>query len=272
MSSSSPVTSGTLAVPDGRLYYEVRGSGPLIALVGAPMEAEPFAAVADALATDHTVLTMDPRGHGRSELDDPNQDSTPELRADDLARLITHLGVGPAAVFGSSGGAVTGLALVLTHPEVVHTLIAHEPPVREYLDDRAELRAVTADILATYGTDGPVPAMRKFFALTGIPVPDFMIEQMFGGERDPRVVAGERFWFEHEFNGTVEFRPDFEALRAAPARIIIGIGDASAGQFCDRTSRALAAGLGIEPELFPGGHGGFTEDAESFAKRVREVL
>ena len=39
-----------LDVPDATLYYEVRGHGPLVALVGAPMHAEAFAPLADLLA------------------------------------------------------------------------------------------------------------------------------------------------------------------------------------------------------------------------------
>ena len=72
-------------VADARLYYEVRGHGPLVVLVGAPMDAESFAPLADLLAADHTVLTTDPRGINRSTVADPEQDSTPQLRADDLA-------------------------------------------------------------------------------------------------------------------------------------------------------------------------------------------
>ena len=50
----------------------------------------------DLLADDYTVLTTDPRGINRSPVDDPDQDSTPQMRADDLSRLLTHLGAGPA--------------------------------------------------------------------------------------------------------------------------------------------------------------------------------
>lgn len=52
---------GTLQVPGAHLYYEIRGQGPLIALIGAPMDADAFAPLAGQLATDHTVLTCDPR-------------------------------------------------------------------------------------------------------------------------------------------------------------------------------------------------------------------
>ncbi|MFC0850157.1 alpha/beta fold hydrolase [Streptomyces noboritoensis] len=136
-------TTHTLDVPGARLHYEVRGSGPLLLVMGAPMDAGVFAPLADALASDHTVVTHDPRGISGSTLDDPGQDSTPELRADDVAALLDALGAETADVFGSSGGAVTGLALVARHPGRVGTLIAHEPPVMELLPDAAEQRAAT---------------------------------------------------------------------------------------------------------------------------------
>ena len=82
--STVPATIETLRVPDALLHYEVRGQGPLVVLVGAPMDARSFAPLADRLAADHAVLTTDPRGINRSTVDDPDRDSTPEMRADDL--------------------------------------------------------------------------------------------------------------------------------------------------------------------------------------------
>ncbi|MFF2550304.1 alpha/beta fold hydrolase [Nocardia sp. NPDC058058] len=272
MASTIPVSSGFLTVPDGRVYYETRGSGPLVALVGAPMDSVPFVPLAELLASEYTVLTADPRGHGRSVLTDPEKDSTPELRADDMARLITNLDAGPAIVIGSSGGAITGLALVLDHPATVRTLIAHEPPLRELLDDRVERRAQDDDIIATYAAGEILPAIRRFFASTGLTLPEPVFQDAFGGERSAADLASERFFYLHEFQGTAGWRPDLDGLRATPVRIVVGIGETSAGLFCDRTSRHLTAALDIEPELFPGGHVGFMQDPEAFAKRVRALL
>src|SRR6266550_8753792 len=75
--SSLAPTAQTLEVPGAHLYYEVRGRGPLVVLVGAPMDARPFGPLADLLASDYTVLTTDPRGINRSPVNDPSQDSTP---------------------------------------------------------------------------------------------------------------------------------------------------------------------------------------------------
>jgi pimeloyl-ACP methyl ester carboxylesterase len=270
--STVPVTAATLEVPDGQLYYEVRGSGPLVVLVAAPMDARSFQPIADLMATDHTVLTTDPRGINRSRLHDPDSDSTPEQRADDLARLIDHLDAGPAAVLGSSGGAVSVLALAQAHPEHAHTVIPHEPPLVELLPDCAERRAATEDMIATY-LDGDVAgAWAKFLANAGITMTEEELAAMFPAEADPQQLADDHYQWAHMIRPTTRFVPDLAVLLATSTRVLVGIGEASAGELCDRTSRALAAQLGTEPTLFPGGHVGFLEDPEAFAARLRTVL
>ncbi|MEV0055781.1 alpha/beta hydrolase [Saccharopolyspora shandongensis] len=270
--ATAPVTVDTLRVPGAQLHYEVRGQGPLVVLVGAPMDARAFAPLAALLAADHTVLTTDPRGINRSRVDDPDQDSTPEMRADDLARLLTHLDAGPAAVLGSSGGAVSALALAQAHPELVRTAVAHEPPLTELLDDRDQLRAGTEDMIETYLAGDGLGAWKKFLAQANIFLPDEVVEQMAAADRDPQDIADERFQYMHMLRPTTRWRPDIAALRSAPTRIVIGIGEESGDQLCERTSKALAAELGIEPTMFPGGHIGFAEDPETFLPRLRAVL
>ncbi|MFD1147183.1 alpha/beta fold hydrolase [Saccharothrix hoggarensis] len=272
MNHTSTATVATLRVPDASLHYEVRGDGPLVVLVGAPMDARAFEPLADLLAADHTVLTTDPRGINRSEVDDRERDSTPELRADDLARLIAHLDVGPAVVLGSSGGAVSALALAQAHPELVRTVIAHEPPLDELVEDREELRERTDDMIATYLAGDRLGAWRKFLAIADIDMPVEAVEQMFGGDGDPQDRADEHYQYTRMLRPTVEFVPDVEALRASGARIVVAIGEASGGQLCERTSQALAERLGVEPTTFPGSHIGFVEDPERFAARLREVV
>src|SRR3981189_742724 len=136
----STATIRSITVPGARLHYEVRGAGPLLLVIRSPMGTADFAPLADALSTEHTVVTYDPRGIAGSTIDDLEQDSTPELRAGDAAALLDDLGAESADVFGSSGGAVTGLALVARHPGRVRTLIAHEPPLLELLPDAPRQR------------------------------------------------------------------------------------------------------------------------------------
>ena len=272
MTLTTDSTAGTLAVPGARLYYELRGSGPLLAIVGSPMAAAPFAPLADLLATDHTVLTMDPRGHLGSTLDDPDSDSTPELRADDLAHLIRHVDAGPATVLGSSGGAVTTLALLAAHPELVHLAVAHEPPVTQLLEDRERQLAANEETIATYEKGDTIGAVRKFLGFAGLVMPEEVFLNMFVREQSPEELASEKYFYLHELRGTAAWIPDLDALGDRADRLIIGIGETSAGQLCDRTSRALGAELKIEPTMFPGSHGGFVENPPAFAARLREVI
>jgi pimeloyl-ACP methyl ester carboxylesterase len=265
-------TARTLEVPGARLYYEVRGQGPLVVLVGAPMDAGPFGPLAELLADDYTVLTTDPRGIHRSPVDDPGQDSTPEMRADDLSRLVAWVDAGPAVVLGSSGGAVSALALVQAHPGQVRVVVAHEPPLIELLPDRAERHAGNEEVIARWLAGDHAGSWRVFLDNANIQLPEGVFEAVFGGEPDPQAMADTTFQNTHMLRPTTRFLPDYAALRAADARVVVGIGEASAGQVCDRTSRALAAALGIEPTMFPGGHTGFAEDPEGFAGRLRSAL
>ena len=272
MTPPSSATARTLDVPGARLYYEVRGAGPLVVLVGAPMDATPFAPLADLLAGDYAVLTTDPRGINRSPVGDPGQDSTPQTRADDLSRLLTHLDAGPAAVLGSSGGAVSVLALAQAHPEQVHTVIAHEPPLIELLPDRAERHAGNEEVIAKWLAGDHAGSWRAFLDNANIHLPEGVFEAMFAGEPDPQATADTSYQNRHMLRPTTHWRPDITALRSAATRVVVGIGETSASQLCDRTSRALATALGTEPTMFPGGHTGFAEDPDGFATRLRSVL
>jgi len=271
-SSSLAPTAQTLEVPGAHLYYEVRGRGPLVVLVGAPMDARPFGPLADLLAGDYTVLTTDPRGINRSPVDDPGQDSTPEMRADDLSRLVAHVDAGPAVVLGSSGGAVSALALVQAHPELLRGVIAHEPPVLELLPDAAELHAGNEVVITRWLAGDYAGSWRAFLENANIRLPESVFQAVFDGEPNAQALADTTYQNTRMLRPTTRFVPDVAVLRAAGARVMVGIGEASAGQVCDRTSRALASALGIEPTMFPGGHTGFAEDPAGFATRLRSVL
>ncbi len=260
-------TTHTLSVPGAHLHYEVRGSGPLLLVMGAPMNAAAFAPLADALAGDRTVVTLDPRGISHSVLDDPSQDSTPELRADDAAAVLDDLGAPFADVFGSSGGAVTGLALVARHPGRVRTLIAHEPPVLTLLPDAAERHAATEQIIDTFHRHGVGAAFAQFMVTAGYESTDGP-----PGEPSEQDLADSARFFAHELRGTTRYVPDIAALTAGPARVVVGIGAESGRLLTYRTSAALAERLGTEPVEFPGDHGGFMFHPQEFADALRKTL
>jgi pimeloyl-ACP methyl ester carboxylesterase len=235
---------------------------------------------------DRTVVTYDPRGAGRSQRTDGALETTPDEHADDLHRLIAALDAGPVDIFASSGGAVNALALAARHPEQVRTLVAHEPPAfRELLDSETVL-AACVDIHETYQRSGFGPAMAKFIAIVSQqgpipadyadrPAPDptaFGLPTEDDGSRNDPLVGQNMISCPH-------YKHDFVALRAAPTRIVVAVGEESRQMVTGRASVAVAERLGAIPVTFPGDHGGFLGSEyggmgkpDAFAATLRTVL
>ena len=289
----------TLSAPGAVLHYDVRspdvrGPGastePILLIIGSPMCADGFVTLAGHF-TDRTVVTYDPRGAGRSPRTDGALVTSVDEHADDLHRLICALehgalGPGPVDIFASSGGAVNALALVAQHPEQVRTLVAHEPPAFAELPDRAAALAVCDDIHATYERSGFGPAMAKFIAvisLTG-PIPADYADQPAPDPAAFGLPAGDDGSRNDPLLGLnmpscPAYEHDFDALRAAPARVVIGVGEESGQMAAGRAGTAVAARLGTPPVIFPGGHDGFLGGEyggmgkpDEFAATLRGVL
>jgi hypothetical protein len=80
-------------------------------------------------------------------------------------------------------------------------------------------------------------------------------------------------------SAVTSYRPDFDALAAAPTRIVVAMGEESMGTFTGRTSVATAERLGQQATVFPSHHGGFVGgdsayagQPEAFAGTLRDVL
>jgi pimeloyl-ACP methyl ester carboxylesterase len=177
----------------------------------------------------------------------------------------------PAHVFGSSGGAVTGLALVAHYPGHVKTLVAHEPPLALLLPQADEARRRIHEVYDTNRQRGISAAWEQFLSFTGMT----MRPQGNNAEPEPpsaeAVATSERF-FGHGLLPIALYQPDLSSLKAAPARVMVAGGRTSKGEFAQRTAVALADRLGIPLIDFPGGHGGFTSDAEDFVDVLRRLL
>jgi pimeloyl-ACP methyl ester carboxylesterase len=253
----------TLTLPDVDLVYDVHGpvpttdGRPLLFMIGQPMCADGFADLAGQLA-DRTVVTYDPRGLGRSSVRrDGSNDQRPEEQAADLHALKEHLvGDRPVDVFGSSGGAVAGLAWASLFPGDIATLVPHEPPSTWLLPDADAAGRAFAAVRDAYRTGGQGRGMAQFIATTMWPgeFTDAFFAQppadpaMFGmssdddGSRDDALLS--------ERSATVTtYHYDLDAITA---RVVVGVAEESG-----RTARALAARLGQEAVVFPSHHGGF---------------
>jgi len=277
---NTPLTAKTetLKVPGASIYYEVRGSGPVLLMMpGGPADAGAFRGIAADLEADFTVVTYDPRGLSHSTLDAPvNDERIVEIFADDVHRLLAAITNEPAFVFASSGGAVIALELVAQHPEQVRTLVAHEPPATVLLPDPAGQRAAMEEIVQTYRTAGIGPAMQKFMVQTrirsGPPPPPTGEPTPEMREAMARMQRNMDFWLGHYFLAIAAYEPDFDALKAGPSRVVAGVGEASRGELANEGGLSLAKQLGTEAAVFPGAHGGFESNAPEFAARLREVF
>jgi pimeloyl-ACP methyl ester carboxylesterase len=275
---TTPMTAKTemLKVPGASIYYEVRGSGPVLLMMpGGPADAGAFRRIAADLEVDYTVVTYDPRGLSHSTLDGPvNDERIVQVFADDAHRLLTATTKEPAFVFGSSGGAVIALELAAQHPEQVRMLVAHEPPAPALLPDPAHERAAMEEIVQTYRTAGIGPAMQKFMVQTrirsGPPPPGEPTPEMREGMAQMK--RNMDFWLGHYFLAISAYEPDFDALKAGSSRIVPGVGAESRGELANEGGLNLAKRLGTKAVVFPGAHGGFESDAPEFAATLREVF
>lgn len=274
------LSSTTLKVPGATLYYERRGSGPLLLVIpGGPQDAGVFAHLGTLLADRYTVVAYDPRGNSRSTFDGPPAGLDVDVQAEDAAALIAALDLGPAHVFGTSGGAQIGLNLAARHPELVRTLVAHEPPTVMLLDDPAPALAADQDLHDTYRRDGAEAAMQKFFADNGLEAgaeegggpPAFEMPPE-AAETFARVSGNFEYWLAHGMLPLAHYRPDVEALRRGAPRIVVGLGEQSVGQPIHAMGSALASRLGTPPIDFPGDHMGFESQAEPFAATLHRAL
>jgi pimeloyl-ACP methyl ester carboxylesterase len=281
----------TLETADAAIVYDVQGplptadGRPPLFMIGQPMDASGFRTLASYFP-DRTVITYDPRGLGRSARKDGRVDNVPTVQADDVHAVIRALGVGPVEMFASSGGAVTALALVAAYPTDVTVLVAHEPPLAPVLPDAEAAGRALAQVRGAYAAKGRGAGMAAFIAVTSWrgeftedyfarPTPEpaqFGLPSEDDGSRDDPLLS--------ERSAAVSsYRPDFDALAAAPTRLVIAVGAESRATFTGRTSVATAERLGQQATVFPSHHGGFVGgdspyagQPEAFARTLREVL
>jgi len=182
---------------------------------------------------------------------------------------LDALGIGPAAVFGTSGGGVFALCLLVRHPEVVRGLILHEPGLYALVDNfdsvRAPIRALVEDAKQA---GGPSAAVERFWC--------YIVEDEDGWNRlEPalrkRLRATASTLFEVEL-GTYElYLPDEQTLAslASPVRLVVS---EDGFPFFVEIADRLGQRLGVDVATTPGRHDGYHEYPSAFADALRPFL
>ena len=181
---------------------------------------------------------------------------------------------------------MNSLALVAAHPDDVHTLVAHEPPLASIVPDHDAALAACSAVGESYQQRGFGAGMAHFMALVSHqgqftaefaaqPGPD---PQMFGMPAADDGTRTDSLLFQNLATCT-SYQPDIDALRAASTHIVSRWARPAARPSPAAAGEAVAEQLGQQATIFPGGHDGFlggeygqTGEPDAFAATLRQIL
>lgn len=113
----------TLDLPQGRIAYVERGSGPAaLFLHGFPLNSFQWRGVLPRLAAHRRCIAPDSMGLGYTEVAD-GQSVAPSAQVDMLIALLDRLGVDAVDVVASDSGGAVAQLLAIAHPGRVRTLL-----------------------------------------------------------------------------------------------------------------------------------------------------
>lgn len=277
MDTATTPATGMLRTDGATLYYEVRGTGPMLLISqSGEGDAGRSADLVDRLVADHTVVTYDRRGLSRSVLDDPARGVSLAAHADDVHRLLAELSDEPVLMLGCSMGASIGLHLAVDRPGQISALVAHEPVTPRLLPagQRAHHERELAHIQHVHRRDGLAATFTTIAGVLGIdPAAPDAEPGLTRHPMTPQRARNFDFFVEHDFTAVIDDTLDVAALTGTATRIIPAIGRTTPRTvFDNKCAFALAGLLGAEVHEFPGGHNGNTTHPRAYAAAVRAAL
>ncbi|GAB3236690.1 hypothetical protein GCM10027447_35210 [Glycomyces halotolerans] len=270
--ATHPVTTGSVATEGDDLYFEVRGQGPpLLMISGGGGDAGFYSYVADILADDYQVITYDRRGNSRSTRNFPDSFDIAQ-QARDAEAVIRAAGHDSAHVFGNSGGAIIALELAADHPDVLRTVVAHEPPTLHVLPDGDKWLGMFASVYRTSFALGPQAANLQFsMSLKAVPLSAY--EHTPAGFTE-RTGSNDSHFIKNEMLPFVNYRPDTTKIESNGVDLIMAAGRLTldTGDYYGRTAPILAAELGQETAVFPGHHITYFDQPHAWSSALRDIL
>lgn len=111
------------SLKDLELYYEIHGAGKPLVLIhgGGSTIQSTFGRILPYLSASFQVIAVEMQAHGRTQ--DNGRPLTFEQDADNVAALLSHLGIGKASFLGFSNGATTTLQIGIRHKQLVDKLV-----------------------------------------------------------------------------------------------------------------------------------------------------
>jgi len=283
MSSSTYVTAA-----DGtRLAVHRRGEGPSVLCVpGGPGRASAYLGDLGGLDATFSLLLLDNRGTGRSELPaDRDSLAFPRL-ADDIDAVRLALGIDRPVVLAHSAGCLVAMAWAAAHPKDAAALVFVTPPGRRTGDDMHDLPSIhaaragepwyaeAAEALALLDSGDLPGGVRRELERAARPFAygrwDEAAQQHAAGTESQMSL---RAWAGFDPGPGYDYTPMLDGLAAVecPVLVVVGdrdgltgavVGDRVAGRFAN-ARRVTVAGAGHYP---------WVDEPAAFAAAVRDFL
>ncbi|HGZ5398814.1 TPA: alpha/beta fold hydrolase [Staphylococcus aureus] len=224
----------TLELQGAKLRYHQVGQGPvLIFIPGANGTGDIFLPLAEQLKDHFTVVAVDRRDYGESELTEPlpdsasNPDSDYRVKRDaqDIAELAKSLSDEPVYILGSSSGSIVAMHVLKDYPEVVKKIAFHEPPID------AKMMSQPADT-----EEGRIEQYKRTM-----------------------------FWLEFEIRQYTHSNITLDDFTKYSDKITLLNGTDSRGSFPQDVNFYINKETGIPIVDIPGGHLGYIQKPEGFA-------
>lgn len=163
------------------LTYEERGGGPALVLIhGFPLNSSMWIEQLKGLAKVRTVIALNLRGHGYTEVESTDGFSM-DLFADDVAATLDDIGIDKADIGGLSMGGYVAMAFWRRHPDKVRSMIFADTKPEADGDEAKAGREKTAAAVREQGIG---------------PLVDGVLPKMFGPDASDEVRAATRAMFE----------------------------------------------------------------------------
>jgi pimeloyl-ACP methyl ester carboxylesterase len=254
-----------------KLYFERRGGGPPVLLVaGATGEAGSFEELARQLADEFEVVTYDRRGYSRSPRPAGWNATSIAEQADDAAGLLAALGLAPAAVFGTSAGAIIALEVALRRPELVSLLVLHEPFVVSLLGEKAtEVRAQFGGMIERALQAGGPRAATEAMLRAGLG--DEAFDRLEPDLRE-RLLANAETLIGVDFQVMPFYEADEDALAGISAPIRLLVQEETAFPFIRQIAERIAVLTGGRVLSLAGPHVSYMPPTPEFTQAARAAL
>ncbi len=279
-------SEGYVAVPGGRIWYRVVGTGagtPLVVLHGGPGAPSYYLASLARLGAERPVVFYDQLGAGRSDQPSDTTLWRVERFMAELDSIRKHLDLQEIHLLGHSWGAMLAIDYLLAKPQGVRSLVLASPVVSTArweadadtliatLPDSVQRAIATHEAAGTYSAPGYQAAVQIFYAqfLTRRGGPD--VDSTFA-HFNPDLYG--YMWGPSEFTATGTLRAYDRTSRLAELHLPVLY---TAGEFDEARPPTVAHFRSLTPgaqfALIPGSAHLTTIDApEAFADTVSRFL